>query len=266
MHAGRYFLMLAILCIAGACSTTAPITKIESRIWPPKVVTERVLDQFGDVLIPPEPWPKGSDKPKLPLSDLWYTTRSRGTYVAGLCEIDSVVFEFEPAAEPDRGADTPVKVVGIATHRSFHFLATPVLAEHPSSLEWADNQALSARCAAAPIDTNYFGARDAEMARDGVRLLLAVKNQVVNGFSQQFFECDGDVVSACRDTILTLNADNIDRIERCEDSDRNRGAFCVDIRGLDSIVRIYATGFGEYAKPFNTRISEVVTISDPRAD
>lgn len=259
----RTILLLTALITASAVAAP-PITKVESRTLPPKVVRERVLNQLGDILIPPEAWPKGGDTPKLPLADLWYKTRPRATYIAGLCERDDIIFAFEPVQEQSQGADTLTKVVGLTARTRFRFLDLPVLTEHPPELSWAERKSLTKRCAGLAPDTNYFGARDAEIARDGMRLLLAVQTKGFEGNSVPFIDCDQP--ASCNQGLHSLNGDTINLIEPCEDHDDKRGASCLAIWGWDWSVRIYYEGFGEYAKPVHARISEVVSVADPRAD
>lgn len=258
--------LFAIIALAVVCSATIaapPITKTEARSLPPDVVIKRVLEQFGDILVPPEPWPKGH-KAKLPLFDLHYATRARATYLPGLCEADHLVFDFDPVKPDDLGPDTPVRVSGIAADRTFHFMVPPSVDGTRQELSWADRRALDNRCAALKSDQMFFFAADPDKARDGILLLLAAKQEAMR--SPAVFGCRDYVGWKCGDALAAFTPDNIHRIEQCEDPMPDRHAYCMAIWGLDSMMKVYSERTGDRSKILQVQFDAVVTTGDMRAD
>lgn len=91
--------LVAIAIATGtAADAAAPITKIESRHWPDRKVTRRVLDQLAGSLVL-QHYPNTGVRPKLPLIDLWFWTHPRVAETPSLCAIDEVTVLFAPAGQ-----------------------------------------------------------------------------------------------------------------------------------------------------------------------
>ena len=256
--------VIAVVWATGSAGAAPPITKIEARSLPERVVIQRVLDQLSDILIPPEPWPKGH-RPKRLLTDMYYSTKPHGTYVAGLCESDRVIFRFDPTGVHDEGASTPVKVSGLEVTRTFHFVAPPSVEIDSVEMSRIDSRALDRRCAELNSDEEFFMADDETLARDGVLLLRSALNQVTADSVPSSFNCEGASPRDCAQTLATLRLDELTSIRTCiGESDKNK--LCTQIWGKEAALTVYSDNRGKNAKILRATIGELVTVSDPRED
>lgn len=114
-----------------------PVSGTDARRMAPAALHERVLDQFGDMLIVPSTKAPGGRATR-PLDRLTYATRPRATEVSGVCRSDLVTFLFEPA-DPTldiQPGDIPMKVYGVETRPAFRSLRPlgPARSDNPDLL------------------------------------------------------------------------------------------------------------------------------------
>jgi hypothetical protein len=87
-----------------------PISADAVQRLPLEEVKERIVQQFGAILITPEWYTTDGKKP---LSRLEFKTRASATYTPGVCRFDVIAFNFKTLGD-DRGAATPVTVQSIS--------------------------------------------------------------------------------------------------------------------------------------------------------
>jgi hypothetical protein len=82
---------------AVAAEKPVPLTKESVRTMAPEELARRVFGDLGHVMYPlPYSEPRGSGVSTMPLRALWFLTRPRRSYRAGLCETDRIAVAFEP--------------------------------------------------------------------------------------------------------------------------------------------------------------------------
>jgi hypothetical protein len=242
----------------------APITKIESRRLPAAEVTRRTLDQLSHILVL-DPYPATDVPPKLPLSELWFWTRPRETYVPGLCAIDWVTVNFRPTKPPTQGADTPTLAESIQAKTVYRFVVLPD-AIQMENRDWPlgkDNPA----CAKIDprIDSTFSAPNEADAA-EGVWLLGEVERQAAKGNLSFAAKCDfprSESSDGCIKDLSELRQDDISDIDRCEPAETDESG-CLKIWMLKQSISLKI--FSNRDKIVRVSVAVTVTVADPKAD
>jgi hypothetical protein len=206
--------------------------------------TRVVLDQLYDVL---DPYPVPSTmRPRTRLYDMSFSTRGRATSTPNLCQIDIVVVEFNPI-EPERGAETQVRVSGVRVSPLFHFLSEPT---SPRGDSVGDNEkrATDARCARTNLDDDrYFFARHETTASSGYWWVRTVFEKAVSGENDFELTCDTypNHQGGCEALIGEANPERLQSVERCNSEQCVIARFSGDLEltiytERDEISRVHA--------------------------
>ena len=257
--------VLAAIWAGFAHAEPTSITKTEARTLPPRVVLHRVLDQFGDALVLPEPI-KPVARPKHPLTDIYYVTRPRATYVRDLCQADQVRFDLDPVAADDQGADTAMKVSGVSVRNTFRFLASPSPSSRDQSMSSAERRELKKRCAQLDPETGFFDADDDEVAEEGGLLLLAILRDAAIGALPAFYDCEGYTAKECAETVRQAAIGKLMLVKRCHAFTADQRGECTEIWSQFVGLTVLSEGYGDKLKIIHVKVSEIVTTADLRED
>ena len=236
-------MVLALIVPVDGAPAAQTISKTEIRSDPPAVTDRRLRDQFWDLFEKEDL--RTTKPPANPLQRLWFTTRSRGTEVPGLCRRDSLIVEFAPVARPLEGADTATRPVGFTSRSSFVFLSPP----KDEYDEIADRERLPSDTACSGIardDPRRFTASDAQSATNGVLAFLKLQRALARKAAVPL-ACDlfpSDKVS-CAALLLALRPESIGDVASC-DSDET-GIDCFEIAADDRRIRIFMSREGAAA-------------------
>ncbi len=256
---------VAVVFVGAAQGGARAITKIEARTLPPDVVLHRVLEQFADAVIPPEPV-KPVVRPKHPLTDMYYVTRPRGTYVRDLCQADQVRFDFDPVGADDKGGDTAMKVSGISVRNTFRFLAPPSAATSSQSISSAERRELKARCAKLDPETGFFDADNDEVAEEGGLLLQAILKDAATSAMPSSYDCEGYTAKECAETVRQAAPDKLILVKRCHAFTTDQRGECTEIWSQFVGLTVLSEGSGDQLKIIRVKVSEIVTTADERED
>ena len=229
----------ALAAALGGASTglaAEPITKPESRSLPEKSVQSRVLSQLRDILVPTARF-KPHKPAERPLSDIWYWTTPVSGNEDGVCRSNLIRFEFAPTDRRDRGAETPVKVIGVTADWRYRF-AEPGKAcsdLSPEAFDFVD----------APSEDTFVR---------GHAALIALKEAVAAG-SPIELSCGERTADKCRDIILNAEVGAVDEYLDCEARpDDPPGWSCEAVSFGDYRLRIY----GPYRDTPQVRAVEMI--------
>lgn len=254
---------LAVIWSAVAHAGPTSITKIEARKLPPDAVLHRVLNQFADAIVLPEPI-NAAVRPKHPLTDMYYATRPRGTYFRDLCQADQVKFDLDPVGADDDTADSPMKVSGIRVRNTFHFLTSPSTSSSAQSMSRAERRELKKRCGQLDPETDFFEADSDEVAEEGGLLLQAVLRDAASGATPSSYECDGYTPKECADIVRQAALDKLMLVKRCVNYTGDER--CTEVWAQFVDLTVLSTGSGDGLKVVHVKVSEIVTTADPRED
>lgn len=236
-----FVFLLALLPLASQAAQPRPpgtITKTEIRTAPPEQTHRRLRNLTWEMFEQEDM--RRERAPRRPLDDAWLRTRPRATEVPGLCRYDSVHFEFAPLSRRDRGADTPVRPVGL-TAQSFFRFSRPPSADYR---EISDFERLPEADGCPLLETdrlNFFSAPDAEVATEAYLAFLNLKRSLrerpnlpltCNLFPNDTLPCEA--------ILLSLDTDAVDSVERCEADDLRE--ICYRAYLGDRMVRMFVTG------------------------
>jgi len=258
----------AISAIATETEQSAPLTKLEARQLPPPKLARRVLDQLFEILELPNdtanPWHNPA-RPKHPLSDLFYATRSHGSDIPDLCVSSLITLHFNVAGTRDVGAATPVGVSGVSAHDAYRFLAPPANVEVPYN-SLGDRQTLDRRCGALdPLKMAFFTAHDEDDALRGAQILDAAIKAAGTGGDPALFECSWK--PKCAQTVASEDLGKLEDVELCHAGETDEAADCMSFWTEDDFLLIVHFKFdgGTYSI-VHVKVDELVTIGDERED
>lgn len=262
----RFAAIVLVVSSFPALAASLPITKLEARRLPAQQVTRRVLDQLSDPL-KLQKYPASSVQPTRPLTDLWFWTRARSTYISGLCSADEVTVYFRGKSGPAENVRSEMTAAGIQARTVYRFLAEPQSFD-PSILDAAARWKADKACARlSPEKEGFFAAADEEMAAKGSWLIQSAMRET-RGDQPLSFECKfEDMPQGCRQSLADVKANTLWQFSSCLDEALARDEQCIealqrDATGLDAKV-IFNFGRG---KILRVDLFETVTTSDPRAD
>lgn len=189
--------LAAAIGFASPGFATEPITKPESRSLPEKSVQSRVLSQLRDILVPTARF-KPHKPAERPLGDIWYWTTPVAGHEDGVCRSNLIRFEFAPTDRRDRGAETPVKVIGLTADWRYRFADAGKACGDlsPEAFDFVD----------APSENAFVR---------GHAALIALK-EVVAAASPVEFSCGKRTADECRDIILKAEVRAVDEYQDCE--------------------------------------------------
>jgi hypothetical protein len=238
MAPGRTLIVLlglAALLAADPALGAEPITKPESRSLPEKSVQSRVLSQLRDILVPTARF-KPYKPAERPLSDIWYWTTPVAGNEDGVCRSNLIRFEFAPTDRRDRGAETPVKVIGLTADWRYRFAEAGRACGDlsPEALDFVD----------APSEDAFVR---------GHAALVALKAAIADG-SPVELSCGRRTPGECRDMILKSEVGAVDEYQDCEARPGDpTGWSCEAISFGDYRLRTY----GPYRTPPEVRAVEL---------
>ncbi|WP_165190492.1 hypothetical protein [Caulobacter soli] len=208
--------LLALTAPAVASAQAPALSKMQARALPPAELTQRVMDQVADLLIP-APQPSSGRKPLRPLRDLDFATAPRATYVPGVCARDEVIVTFAPVGDTAQGPDTPVRASSLSAHSRYRLLGPPAREiDNYGAPPPASAQQDCGRLVQDPAP--FFSAPTAEVALSGawwLTRLAAAPNQAP-------IDCKpaGAEPLACADILGDLTLDDLKAVEPCFDDHR----------------------------------------------
>ena len=219
----RGLAVLALLALAAPTSGWArqapTLSKTESRALPPAELTQRVMDQVADLLIP-APRPRSGRTPLRPLRDLDFATAPRATYVPGVCARDEVIVTFEPAGDEARGPDTPVRASSLSAHTRYRLLGPPSReTDNYGAPPPASAHQDCGRLAQDPAA--FFNAPTAELALSGAWWLTRLAGAPDRApIDCKLAERQGHRQPTCAAVLRGVTLDDLKSIEPCLDDHR----------------------------------------------
>jgi|GEM_PF-2985103 len=245
---------------------TGTITKIESRRLPAAEVKRRTLEQLSRILVL-EPYPATTERPKLPLSDLWFWTKTRETFIPGLCAADNVTVYFRPVRLPTIGADTPTAAESIQAKTLYRFVVppkSPVLESRnlPFGRDNPDCRRLD------PQHAHMFNAPDEGGAVEGIWLVGEITARLQQGNADFKLSCTfSEKQDECVRFVKQMKPEEIVDIDRCQaDANENVTEHCIEASTFGQQLRVFADGYGAKEKIIRVEADELVTTADLRAD
>lgn len=253
--------------VSASAGDVSPITKMELRQLPPGAVTQRVLDQLSNILHL-EQYPATGEKPRLPLSDLWFWTTAHATNLPDLCATDEVTIYFRPANATLDGADTKTVAESISANAHYHLLRNPVT-PRPSALDEVARSHANADCASLdPSKIKTFTALDENDAVESVWLVTQAIRLSRDPKMVKLIDCKRfpETKDGCASVVQKASIEHIDSIDRCEGDNFSMECREVYLLSEGLSLRIFAQDERGGLVIVRVEPAELVTIGDQRAD
>ncbi|MGQ0590812.1 MAG: hypothetical protein ACT4N8_15015 [Sphingosinicella sp.] len=259
-------LLVAPLPLAAQSTPGRTITKSEIRAADPRRTHGRLRDVIWDMFEREDV--RSEAQPRHALTDFWLRTRPRGTEIPGLCRYDGVTVEFAPTSRRDRGADTPVRAVGLRASSFFHFISPPTQQFHDA----ANYDLLPSDGDCRSLDANelpFFRSEDEQVAVNGYLAFLRLQDALRANQTMELDCYPGRMETrTCREIILAIGTDAVSDVRRCEWSEARQN--CFRIRADDLQIDILVTGRVSPGPPpgqvLRARLGFLIVLSHPRPD
>lgn len=246
----------------------APLTKVTVRAMPPALLTRRLFGELGSIMLPAFYHGRPGRRPTRPLDMLDFATVPRAANVAGLCETQSVIVDFEPVGPP-RGADTPVRPRRITSSTGFIVRDLARVRADPAA-DGDDEPDADAACRAIdPRNAHVISGRSEYEVQAGLRVVLALIEAGKGGRSLAPLDCSGAMVAGARPSdaqclaaIGRLGIDDISWIESCESG--TPGAQCHQVSAGEFEMRLVMEPNG--SRLARARLETMIVTADERID
>lgn len=254
---------LAFALPLAAAAEPATITKIETRSLPSNEVSKRVMEQLSRI-ITPSPDPNAQPHPAMPLSELSFWTKPRGTFITGLCAADGMTVSFRHTGLA-AGAATPVEAIGVVAKTYYHFLDWPKdYARHDrNARQVAQDEDACARID--PDKVRMIEASDESDVAEGTWLFGEIVRRAAD--PKDSFDCTEDPrygIPQCRKRLATLRREDISNIGRCDIEGKGDGhCLTVFVEGED--LELFIT-VGSNSGVAAVEVHQMMSSHDPFGD
>lgn len=246
-----------IIVLCSPAWAADPISKITIRAASEKQAKRMVMDQLSDLLISDGRGGVKGHRPKVPLSDLWFVTRTHGTMTPGVCASSIVIVRFRAVDAGPRNADTPVAASDLETSHRFKLLA-PV---KPGDLDQLDTEGqVRADRECAEIDArkaDMISAPGEDALVNALWLLRAAKKQ--NGRPVVPLDCDGSP-QPCDALFDELDPAKVESVDICP---ADSGSHCYRVEEGDVAAEIRSDAHDHVTA---IKLDQEVIFADPRVD
>jgi len=253
---------------AAGARDAGTITKIESRKLPAAEVKRRTLEQLSRILVL-EQQAVTKERPKLPLSDLWFWTKPRETSTPGLCAADSVIVNFRPTRSPTIGPDTPTAAESIEASAHYRFVVLPQSTTSVSRV-WPLGPDNPDCLKINPARAHMFNAANEQDAVEGIWLAGEIGRQAQSGRMDFDVSCSDEKLKReeCTGLIEKLGQDNISSIDRCEAEPGLTHCLAVyaSTPSAELEVHLLLAGYGTEEKIKRVVVDQLVVVAEERAD
>lgn len=238
------FLISVTASAAAKDGPVTTITKEELRTEAPRVIQEKLKEQIWN-MFKREDY-RRSERPRMPLTDLFIKTQTVETMVPGLCRYDEARIEFSPTHKGKPNTNTPSKATGLTARSYFKFLRPPA----GDFNELADKTRSHDTPCSTTDDEGFFEAGDAKDATDGYLIWLNLQRALRDGraipLDCDLFEND---TQPCTEIVKGVVPKDLQSIATCPAE--NFGERCFEVRTIDRSIKIYSNGFVSPGPPPN---------------